>query len=83
SLVIARDGAPGWLPGPTIIFTAAGLVGIAISILGNETAQRFGRARVVAAAMGAAAILALVTGLSSLVSAPLAALCVLLWNAAI
>lgn len=82
-LTILRDGAPGWRPGPTIIFTAAGLVGIAVSIVGNETAQRFGRARVVAAAMGTAAVLALATGLSSLVCAPLAALCVVLWNAAI
>ncbi|WP_170181809.1 MFS transporter [Phreatobacter stygius] len=82
-LTIARDGAPGWLPGPTIIFTVAGLVGIAVSILGNETAQRFGRARVVAVAMGAAAVLALVTGWSSMISAPLAAISVLLWNAAI
>jgi MFS family permease len=80
---IARHGAPAWLPGPTAIFTAAGLVGIAVSISGNETAQRFGRARVVAAAMGAAAILSLLAGWSGLVSAPLAALCVIAWNAAI
>lgn len=80
---IARHGAPSWLPGPTAIFTAAGLVGIVVSISGNETAQRFGRARVVAAAMGAAAVLALLTGWSGLVSAPLAALCVIAWNAAI
>lgn len=81
--VIARHGAPAWLPGPTVLFTAAGLAGIAVSVSGNEAAQRFGRARVVAAAMGAAAALALATGWSGLVSVPLAALCVLLWNAAI
>ena len=80
---IAVRGAPDWLPGPTALFTAAGLAGIAVSILGNETAQRFGRARVVAAAMGVAAVFSLVTGFSGLVSAPLAALCVVFWNAAI
>lgn len=80
---ILRDGAPAWLPGPTVLFTAAGLAGIAVSVTGNEAAQRFGRARVVAAAMGAAAALALATGWSGLVSVPLAAVCVLLWNAAI
>lgn len=80
---IARDGAPAWLPGPNALFTAAGLIGIAVSISGNETAQRFGRARVVTLAMSFAAGLALLTGWSGLISAPLAALCVLAWNAAI
>ncbi|NKC33525.1 MFS transporter [Falsiroseomonas selenitidurans] len=83
ALVIARQGAPHWLPGPPVLFTAAGLAGIAVSILGNETAQRFGRGRVVAAAMGAAALLSLLTGFSALVSAPFAVACVLAWNAAI
>lgn len=81
--VIARQGAPDWLPGPSVLFTAAGLLGIAVSITGNETAQRLGRARLVAAAMGSAAVLSLLTGWSALVSAPLAAACVLAWNAAI
>ena len=80
---IALHGAPAWLPGPTLLFTAAGLVGIVLSITGNETAQRFGRGRVVAWAMGAAALLSLLCGWSLLVSAPLAAACVLAWNAAI
>jgi MFS family permease len=80
---IAWHGAPGWLPGPTALFTAAGLAGIAVSIFGNETAQRFGRARVVAWAMGGASMLSLACGASGLVSAPLAAACIILWNAAI
>lgn len=80
---IARHGAPGWLPGPTAIFTVAGLAGIVVSITGNEMAQRFGRARVVVAAMGMAAGMSLLAGWSGLVSAPLAALCVIAWNAAI
>lgn len=80
---IARHGAPAWMPGPAAIFTVVGLASIAVSVMGNETAQRFGRMRVVVAAMGAAAALAVVTGWAGLVSAPLAALCLLLWNAAI
>ena len=58
----ARLGAPGWMPSPAVLFTAAGLVGIAVSITGNETAQRHGRARVVLWAMTAAAGLSLATG---------------------
>lgn len=80
---ITWHGAPPWLPGPSAIFTAAGLLGIAVSLTGNEVAQRFGRLRVVTAAMGASAVFALLTGCSAIVSAPLAALCVLTWNAAI
>ena len=80
---IALHGAPAWLPGPNLLFTVAGLVGVAISVAGNETAQRFGRMRMVAVAMGTGAVLSLAAGVSLLVSAPLAALCVMLWNAAI
>jgi len=79
----ARLGAPAWLPGPAVLFTAAGLVGIAVSVTGNETAQRHGRARVVLWAMLAAAALSMATGWTTGVSAALAALAVLLWNAAI
>jgi predicted MFS family arabinose efflux permease len=81
--VIAREGAPSWLPGPTILFTLAGLVGIAVSITGNETAQRWGRRRVVMTAMSLAAVLSIVTGWSAGLAAPLAALLVLIWNGAI
>lgn len=80
---IAREGAPAWLPAPTVLFTVAGLAGIVVSVSGNETAQRLGRGGVVAAAIGAAAALALVTGWSTGVSAPLAFLFVVLWNAAV
>jgi predicted MFS family arabinose efflux permease len=81
--VIAAKGAPGWLPDPTILFTLAGFVGIAASITGNETVQRSGRMRVVITAMSAAAILSLITGWASGISAPAAALLVIVWNAAI
>ena len=80
---IALHGAPAWLPAPSLLFTAAGLLGILVSIAGNETAQYFGRRRVVAAAMGGGAVLALMAGCSLSVSAPLAVACVLAWNAAI
>jgi MFS family permease len=84
--VLERPGTPGWLPGPTAIFTAIALLGIVISVTGNETAQKHGRARVVALAMGTAAALSLLTGLSALLPAGLALLAVLAvvgWNSAI
>jgi MFS family permease len=80
---IARHGAPAWLPDPSVLFTLASLLGIAVSLTGNELSVRLGRARVVAAAMGSAATLSLFAGASFAVSAPLAALAVLAWNAAI
>jgi MFS family permease len=79
----ARLGAPDWMPSPAVLFTAAGLVGIAVSITGNETAQRHGRARVVLWAMTTAAGLSLATGWTTGISLALAAAAVLLWNAAI
>jgi len=80
---IARHGAPAWLPDPSVLFTLASLLGIAVSLTGNELSVRLGRGRVVAAAMGTAAMLSLFAGASFAVSAPLAALAVLVWNAAI
>ncbi len=81
--VVAREGAPSWLPGPTILFTLVALVGIAVSITGNETAQRWGRLRVVTTAMTLAAVLSIVTRWSAGLAAPIAALLVLIWNGAI
>ncbi len=80
---IASRGAPSWLPDPTVLFTVAGIAGIAISVTGNETAQRLGRGPVVVGAIGAAAALSLVAGWSIAVSATLAAVLVVMWNAAI
>lgn len=80
---IAWHGAPEWLPTPTTLFTAAGFVGVAVSITGNETAQRFGRLRVVVLAMSAGAALSLLAGWSAAVSSTLAVLVVIIWNAAI
>ncbi|NGM20308.1 MFS transporter [Roseomonas stagni] len=79
----ARDGAPAWMPGPAAIFTAAGLVGIAVSVTGNETAQKHGRAKVVTWAMAMAAGFSLATGFAGIASPILAAFCVIAWNACI
>jgi MFS family permease len=81
--VIAWHGAPAWLPTPTTLFTAAGLAGVFVSILGNETAQRWGRLRIVVLAMSAAAALSVLAGWSAGVSTLFAVLLVILWNAAI
>lgn len=68
---------------PTVLFAAVGLLGIVVSVTGNETARRLGRSKVVVAAISVAAGFAMITGWSTGVSAPLAFLCVLLRNAAI
>jgi MFS family permease len=83
AVVIAQEGAPSWLPDPTLLFTLAGLVGIAVSVTGNETAQRWGRARVVTVAMSSAAVLSLLTGWSATAPAVVATALVVLWNASI
>jgi hypothetical protein len=67
--VIAARGASSWLPDPAMLFTLAALAGIAVSVTGNETAQRWGRARVVTVAMSTAAALSVVTGFSAGISA--------------
>jgi MFS family permease len=83
TLTTARLGAPDWLPGPAVLFTGVGLASIAVSITGNETAQRHGRDRVVLGAMLAAAVLSVLTGWTTAVSVLLATVAVLAWNAAI
>lgn len=80
---VARAGAPSWLPGPAALFTIAGLAGIAVSVTGNEMAQRYGRMRIVRWAMGGAAILALLTGWTTGASVLIAALLVVAWNTTI
>ncbi len=80
---LLKPGTPAWLPGPTVLFTAAGLAGVVISITGNETAQKYGRNRVVHAAILSAATLSLLTGWAVALWAPLAVAAVILWNACI
>jgi MFS family permease len=74
---------PAWVPDPTVLFTAAGLLGIAVSIAGNESAQRFGRRRVVTLAMGGGAALSLLTGWAVGLPFGVVLALVLAWNAAI
>jgi MFS family permease len=83
TVTIARLGASAWLPSPAVLFTLAGLAGVAISVSGNETAQRYGRNRVVLGAMLTAAALSLATGWTTGVSMALAVAAVFLWNMAI
>src|SRR5690242_12420243 len=79
----ARLGVSDWMPEPPMLFTCAGLAGVAISVTGNEAAQRYGRNRVVLGAVTAAAILSFATGWTTGVSSVLAAACVIVWNMAI
>src|SRR3954468_13422516 len=78
-----QAGSPSWLPSPAILLAVAGLIGIAVSVSGNESAQRFGRVNVVTAAMIAAALLALCTGWFVGGSMVAAAALVMIWLAAI
>ena len=74
---------PAWLPGPTVLFTLAGLVGIASSLVGNRLAESLGRDRIVAIAMLSGAALSLVAGFTFGASSWVVVLFVVLWNAAI
>ena len=74
---------PAWLPGPTVLFTLAGLVGIASSLIGNRLAESLGRDRIVAIAMLSGAALSLVAGFAFGASPWVVLLFVVLWNAAI
>ncbi len=83
AVAAARHGVPGWVPDPTVLFTAAGLLGILVSITGNESAQKFGRQRVVTLAMSSAAVMSLLAGWMVDLGFLPALLVVLAWNAAI
>jgi predicted MFS family arabinose efflux permease len=74
---------PSWLPGPTVLFTLAGLVGIASSLAGNRLAESLGRDRIVAIAVLSGAALSLVAGFAFGASPFVVLLLVFLWNAAI
>jgi predicted MFS family arabinose efflux permease len=74
---------PAWLPGPTVLFTLAGLVGIASSLVGNRLAESLGRDRIVALAMLSGAALSLVAGFGFGAPPWVVLLFVVLWNAAI
>lgn len=80
----AAQAAPSsWLPAPTVLLSIANFVGIAVSVSGNELAQRYGRMRVVSLAFGAAALFALATGWTLGTSMLLSATLIIVWMAAI
>ena len=81
TLAVAQAGAPQWLPSPTVIFTVAGFVGIAVSIFGNEMSQRMGRIRIVTLAMTISAVLASCAGWTIGWSSVLAAALIIAWLA--
>jgi MFS family permease len=81
TLVAAQSGAPAWFPTPTVLFTMAGFVGIAVSIFGNELSQRFGRKRIVTVAMTTSAALAFGAGWTIGSSVFLATALVIAWLA--
>jgi MFS family permease len=83
TITAAQAGSPAWLPSPAVLFSIAGFIGIAVSISGNEMAQRHGRMQVVTLAIGVAAALALVTGWTLGTSMWLATCLVMAWMAAI
>ena len=49
--VAVSTGGAGHLPPPTVVLTALALVGTAASVAGNEAAIRYGRLRLISAAM--------------------------------
>jgi len=77
------NAPPAWLPGPTVLFTFAGLVGIASSLIGNRLAESLGRDKIVAIAMLSGAALSLVAGFGFGASPWVVLLLVMVWNAAI
>lgn len=81
TLAAAHGVAPVWLPAPTVLFTIAGFVGIAVSIMGNELSQRLGRKRIVTIAMTVSAVLATCTGWTLGWPSLVAAVLVILWLA--
>lgn len=78
-----QSAPPSWLPAPTILLSIANFVGIAVSVSGNELAQRHGRIRVVSLAFCAAAAFALVTGWTLGTSMLLSAALIVVWMATI
>ena len=83
TVAAVQAGSPTWLPSPAVLFSIAGFIGIAVSISGNEMAQRHGRMRVVTLAFLTAGILALATGWTLGASVLLATCLVMAWMAAI
>lgn len=81
--VAARtDQSPNWFS-PTAILAAIGLIGTVASVFGNEAAIRWGRRRLVMAAMAASVTFSAITGFLGALSYPLAAALTIFWAIAI
>jgi MFS family permease len=62
AFVAASAGESAWLVPPAYVLTALGLIGTAASVFGNEIAIRFGRRRLITAAMGGSVLIACCLG---------------------
>ena len=60
--VAAGSGMAGGLLSPAVVITVLGLLGTLTSVLGNEASIRFGRRRLVAAAMGLSIVVGALIG---------------------
>jgi MFS family permease len=60
--VAASTGLSAGLLSPAVVITVLGLLGTAMSVLGNEASIRFGRRRLVAAAMGLSIVVGALIG---------------------
>ena len=78
--VAAGTGAVGATLSPAVIATALGLIGTAASVAGNEAAIRFGRRRLIFAAMGASILLGGSIGFLGAQSYPLAAALLMIYG---
>lgn len=65
---------------PTVVVTALGLIGTAASVLGNETAIRWGRRKLIGLAMAASIVVGGSIGFLGTVSYPIAASLLLLYG---
>lgn len=71
-------GAPGWLS-PATVLAAIGLIGTAASVVGNESAIRWGRRRLVMTAMAGSTVLAALCGFIGPYSYELATALTVVW----
>ena len=78
--VATSTGAGGNRLSPTLVVTALGLVGTAASVLGNETAIRWGRRRLIGLAMTASIVIAGSIGFLGTASYPIAVALLLLYG---
>jgi predicted MFS family arabinose efflux permease len=78
--VAMSTGASGALLSPTATLTVVGLLGTAASFLGNETAIRLGRRRLICLAMIGSAVCAIALGVIGSASYPLAVVVILIYG---